>query len=166
MAGHSGDSLVHSRKKACYVYERLYVSLVSASLPFIEWIRATLNRLAHVRGAIHECRRGSYRPLWTLRYAKAESLRLIGWIYYAPDVPCLARKRATAERFLAALGHASIRSVGRPRVGWLYNVVAEGPNIAGGSSRGGVTAAASDSKSDARKGVRVQLPPPVPNLSP
>ena len=45
---------------------------------------------------------------------------------------------------------------GRPRVGWLYNTWPEK------LGRGGVTAAARDSKSRAREGVRVQLPPPVP----
>jgi hypothetical protein len=154
----------HSRKKDRYVYERLYVSLVSASLVFIDWVRMTVLRLAHVAGALHESRRAGQRPIWTLRYAKADSIRLLRWMYYAPDVPCLDRKRVTAERFLGPLGCASVRSVGRPKTGWLYNTHAEDPNDIGGLRRGGVTAAALDSKSSARKGVRVQLPPPVPAL--
>jgi hypothetical protein len=32
----------HQRKKDRYVYERLYVSLVSASYPFLEWIQTTV----------------------------------------------------------------------------------------------------------------------------
>src|SRR6266699_2799483 len=47
-------------------------------------------------------------------------------MYYAPGIPCLARKRDKAVRFLAPLGYASARSVGRPRVGWLYTVPASG----------------------------------------
>jgi len=102
-----------------FVYERLYVSLVSASLQFLDWIRASVNRIVGTVGAIH---RGGPRdrPLWTLRYAKAESIRLIGWMYYSPDVPALGRKRDRATRFLVPLGYASRRSAGRPRVGWLY----------------------------------------------
>ena len=119
----------HSRKNDRYVYERLYVSLVSASLPFVDWVRTTVTRLAHVAGAIHESRRAGQRPIWKLRYAKAESIRLLRWMYYAPDVPCLDRKRITAERFLRPLGYASVGSVGRPRTGWLYN---EHPNDIGG----------------------------------
>jgi hypothetical protein len=115
----------HSRKKDRYVYERLYVSLVSASLAFVDWVRTTVARLAHVAGAIHESRRAGHRPIWKLRYAKAESIRLLRFIYYAPDVPCLDRKRVTAERFLRPLGYASVGSVGRPRIGWLYT---EDPN--------------------------------------
>jgi len=59
-------------------------------------------------------------PVWALRYAKAESIRLLGWMYYSADVPCLVRKRDKAVKFLAPLGQKPARSVGRPRVGWLY----------------------------------------------
>ena len=65
--------------------------------------------------------------MWKLRYAKAESLRLLPWIYYAANVPCLQRKRRIAERFLAPLGYADKRSTGRPRVGWLYAIAAQHP---------------------------------------
>jgi len=119
----------HSRKNDRYVYERLYVSLVSASLPFVDWVRTTVTRLAHVAGSVHEERRAGQRPIWKLRYAKAESIRLLRWMYYAPEVPSLDRKRVTAERFLRPLGYASVGSVGRPRTGWLYN---EHPNDIGG----------------------------------
>jgi hypothetical protein len=111
----------HRRKKDRYVYERLYVSLVSASRPFVEWIQTAVNRVAHVSGSIQESKRQGAQPIWELRYAKAESIRLIRWMYHSPDVPCLDRKREKAERFLSPLGYISVRPVGRPRVGWLYN---------------------------------------------
>jgi len=114
----------HLAKSERYVYERLYLSLVSASRPFVEWIQKTILRLVGVRGAIHDSGGRRPRPLWVLRYAKAESIRLLGWMYYAPNVPCLTRKRVKAEKFLAPLGYASARPSGRPRVGWLYNVEA------------------------------------------
>ncbi len=117
----------HTAKRMQYVYERLYVSLVSASRPFVEWMQTTICRLLRVSGAIHDSSGRRQRPLWVLRYAKAESIRLIGWMYYAPDVLCLARKRAKAERFLSPLGYISVRSVGRPRVGWVYNHRASDP---------------------------------------
>jgi hypothetical protein len=121
----------HTRKKEAYVYERLYVSLVSASFRFVDWIRAAVERLAHVAGAIHEARRPGQRSIWTLRYAKAESILLLRWMYYAPDVPCLTRKRAAAEPFLSPLGFGTARPVGRPRVGWLYNTAAKAEDRAG-----------------------------------
>jgi hypothetical protein len=111
----------HAAKKEHYVYERLYVSLVSASRPFLHWICAKISTLVGVDGVIDERKMQSRRSLWRLRYAKADSIRLIGWMDYAPNVPCLARKRAKAERFLLPLGYSLLRPTGRPRIGWLYN---------------------------------------------
>jgi hypothetical protein len=91
----------HATKKASYVYTRLYVSLVSASRPFVDWMRATIYRLLSLSGGIHvKWTRGLRRPVWILRYSKKASVRLLSWMYYAPDVPCLARKRAKAEPFI------------------------------------------------------------------
>ncbi len=90
----------HAVKNERYVYERLYVSLVSASRPFPEWIQATVDRLIGVTGVIGIKLTPGRRPVWRLRYAKSESIRLLHWMYYAPTVPCLARKRAKAEQFM------------------------------------------------------------------
>jgi len=118
----------HTTKDTRYVYERLYVSLYSASRPFLEWIQTTVHRLAGVSGTINTNTKGRQdrRPISALRYAKAESIQVIAWMYYAPEVPCLARKRVKAERFLSPLGHVRGGHVGRPRVGWLYNVEPNG----------------------------------------
>ena len=86
-----------------YVNERLFVSLVSASPPFLEWLRNGITRVTGLRGALY-CRieaTGSRAAIWILKYAKYESMRLLRWMYYAPDVPCLARKRDKALRFLS-----------------------------------------------------------------
>jgi hypothetical protein len=93
----------HTIKKASYVYTRLYVSLVSASRPFIDWVRATIYRLLGLLGDVHVKRKPGRRPVWVLRYAKKGSRRLLSWMYYAPDVPCLGRKRAKAEPFISGV---------------------------------------------------------------
>ena len=38
--------------------------------------------------------------VFRLSYAKGTSIRLLKHLYYAPNVPCLSRKRQIAERFL------------------------------------------------------------------
>ena len=111
----------HTGKNEHYVYERLYVTLVSASCAFLDWIQETTLRILSMRGSIAVKRAEGKSPIWTLRYAKSESIELLRRIYYSPTLPCLARKRATAEPFLRPLGHASVRGVGRPRAGWVYN---------------------------------------------
>jgi hypothetical protein len=91
----------HATKNPSYVYERLYMSLVSASYSFLEWVRASTQKLVGVSGAVHKSTGKSRRPIWALRYAKRESLRLLDWMYYGPDIPCLTRKRLKAEKFLS-----------------------------------------------------------------
>jgi hypothetical protein len=131
----------HAAKKASYVYQRLYVSIVSASRPFIEWIETTIYRLSGLRGGVHlKAPRKGLRPVWVLRYSKKASIRLLRWMYYAPDVVCLARKRAKADPFI-----------------W-----GEKEGILG--RRAGVSELEydADSKSAARKGVGVRVPSPAP----
>jgi len=121
----------HVPKCERYVYERLYVSIVSASRAFIEWLCTTVSRLTGVTGSLTVRHRPGAHPLWMLRYAKAKSIRLIVWMYYSPTVPCLARKRSKAERFLLPLGVAPALSTGRPRVGWLYNAASGNSEVDG-----------------------------------
>jgi hypothetical protein len=90
----------HAAKNERYVYQRLYVSLVSASRPFPEWIQMTVGGLLGVSGVIETKTTPARRPVWLLRYAKRDSIRLLHWMYYTPSVPCLARKRAKAEQFM------------------------------------------------------------------
>lgn len=57
-----------------YVYERLYVTLVSASPRFVNWIRQNVHRLLGVGGSI-ATKDHKPHPVFVLRYAKRESLR-------------------------------------------------------------------------------------------
>jgi hypothetical protein len=124
----------HASKNARYIYQRLYVVLVSGS---------TISELLlGVSGSIAPQRRKGRRPLGRLRYAKRESPRVLGSIYYSSSGVCLARKRITAEAFISSLERDTLVDGG----------VAE-------------LAYATDSKSVARKGVGVQLPSPPPLLS-
>jgi hypothetical protein len=99
----------HTAKSARYVYTRLYVSVVSVSSRFIEWLRATVQRLASVSGSIDVRRSQGRHDIWRLRYAKRESLGVLRWIYYAHDVACLPRKRRIADPFLTAHARPSAR---------------------------------------------------------
>ncbi|HKZ71074.1 MAG TPA: hypothetical protein VJ020_13400, partial [Anaerolineales bacterium] len=90
----------NTSKSDDYIYERLFVALVSASHPFLEWMQGTLNRLLSISGGISK----NHPACWTLKYMKKDSLRLLKWIYYSPDVPCLARKRDKAMPFITGYG--------------------------------------------------------------
>lgn len=86
-------------KSEKYVYQRLYVSLVSGSRPFLEWLHAYLGNQLTIRGGIYESRRNR-SIYWRLKYMKNDSIRLLKWMYYDLDVPCLARKRDIARPYL------------------------------------------------------------------
>ena len=67
-------------KSPSYVYTRLYVSVASASVRFIEWLQASVRRLANVAGHLHVSQPSGRHPVWRLRYAKRESLEVLRWI--------------------------------------------------------------------------------------
>lgn len=106
----------HAARRERYIYERLYVSLVSASAPFIEWVQHSVHRLTGLHGAVDVRATRGHHPLWRLRYAKAESLRVLRWMYYAPNAPALSRKRAIAAPYLAERARPPRHGPGRPVV--------------------------------------------------
>jgi hypothetical protein len=88
-------------RKASYVYRRLYVRFLSASRPHVDWLRTRVAALLGIRGCVTTQRHPlSTVPLYALQFAKREAITLLRWIYYAPNLPCLSRKRAIAEPFL------------------------------------------------------------------
>ena len=104
----------NTSKKPTYVYTRVYLSLVSASPRFVEWLRETLRRLTAASGHVGLRRTAGRHDLWRLRYAKGEALRLLRWMYYNSDVPCLRRKYDIAGPFLMPPNKPHERKPGRP----------------------------------------------------
>ncbi len=103
-------------KNPAYVYERLFVSIVSASTRFLIWLRTTVQHLIGVWGHLTVKRAAGRNDIWRLRYAKGESLTLLRWMYDAVDVPCLSRKREIAAPFLTRRELAARHGPGRPMV--------------------------------------------------
>lgn len=91
-------------KNPKYEYTRLYVNFLSASQKHILWIYQKLKENIDIKGDIsndgNRKRDTNRKTLWRLRFAKKASLRLLPWLYYNPAIPCLERKRETAERFM------------------------------------------------------------------
>ncbi len=90
-------------KNKKYVYKRLYIRFLSASQKHILWLQTSISRLLGISGRIYE--RKPSRPnqktsLWELKFAKKDSMKLIGLIYYNKNVPCLKRKRKVADDFI------------------------------------------------------------------
>jgi len=106
----------NTSKSPAYVYTRLFVSIVSASRRFAEWLQARVRCLRGLSGSLTIKRSAGRRDIWCLRYAKRESLALLRWMYYAPDLLCLRRKRDIAAPFLRPRDAPGRRGPGRPMV--------------------------------------------------
>lgn len=89
-----GDGYTYSywdkRWKANY---RLYTGFVSASLPFLIWLKNQIARLYRIVGSI----RSSGKTIFQLEFAKKSSILLLKILYYDPNLVCLSRKRFKAE---------------------------------------------------------------------
>ena len=92
-----------------YRYERLWVIFCSASRPHLEWLRAGLARALGLHGYLAQAKRRDGRhDLFTLKYGKHASLRLLRALYEDPAAPRLERKWMKwvryCERNLGAAG--------------------------------------------------------------
>lgn len=84
-----------------YTYHRLYTNFISTNFNHIKWIREEIKKNLDIEGALtHYLKINREFPVWQLRFAKNDSLKLLSWLYYKPNLPCLNRKRNIAERFL------------------------------------------------------------------
>jgi len=78
-----------------------YTVFISASKGHIDWIRNKLFKLSKIKGHIA---RDSKKSTYQLKYAKAESLKLLPKIYYNSGIVCLSRKRLKIEKALKIEG--------------------------------------------------------------
>ncbi len=113
-----------------YRYERINAIFRSASRAHVEWIRSSMQRLLGVEAAIlAEPQRRVTSRMYTLRYGKHATLKILGRLYADPSSPCLERKRRV---WLAYMSKPPLNSMH--------------------TGRSGVTAASADSKSAGPKG--------------
>jgi hypothetical protein len=90
-------------KNPKYVYTRLWTRFTSASENHIRWLHKRIIKLIPIRGHINEekiSRSYQTTTMWTLKFGKNDSLKLLSWIYYKPNIYCLRRKRKIAEKFI------------------------------------------------------------------
>ena len=99
LRGHfDGDGSFYSywdpRWRSSYMF---YSSFVSASKYHIDWLQELIHGFLKIKGHITKSVNNS---VYQLKYAKAESLKLLPKIYYDKDVICLSRKRQKIEKAL------------------------------------------------------------------
>lgn len=98
---HDGDGTFYSywdpRWRSSYMF---YTVFISASEQHILWLREQIFDRVGIKG--HFTKNGK-TPIYGIKYAKAESLKLLPRMYYNPEVVCLSRKRIKIEKALAVV---------------------------------------------------------------
>lgn len=102
-----GDGSIYSywdkRWKSSFMF---YVSFISASKNHIDWLQDEIYKHLLIKGHITKDGKGSTLQL---KYAKADSLKIINKMYKGKRVTCLSRKKLKIIKILAIVGK-SIRS--------------------------------------------------------
>jgi len=83
-----------TRRSPTYTWEYLRTSFLSASRPHIVWLRDRINMAFEIDGyiATGRSRKRPQRVMYTLRFGKRHSLKLLPLIYADRDAPRLTRK--------------------------------------------------------------------------
>jgi len=85
-----------------YTYTRLYTALYSNSHAHLNWMQTNLTDILGIKGGLCSFKKNEKTHIaWKLRFAKNDSLKLLSWLYYKKELPCLNRKRKIAEEFLS-----------------------------------------------------------------
>lgn len=103
LRGHfDGDGTFYSywdpRWRSSFMF---YTEFISASKNHIDWLRRKLNKLLNINGHITK---GGRKICYQLKYAKAESLKLLPKLYYSKIPPKLSRKYLKIKKCLSILG--------------------------------------------------------------
>lgn len=88
-----------------YSNQRIFTRFISASKIHINWLRGKIIKLAGVDGAliVNKPKSDKHVPMYEIKFAKKESVKLLKWIYYKNNLPCLKRKRVIAEKAIKAI---------------------------------------------------------------
>ena len=90
------ENFVHAPTRRTYPeyrYERIIVKFHSASRAHLDWLYATVTRLAGIRGHIAQTQAaGRMNPMFALKFGKYASIALLERMYADADSPRLARK--------------------------------------------------------------------------
>lgn len=81
------------------------IRITSASRLFLEWLRKRLTMSIGIKGSIEIVPRA-----FQLNYYKDDSKKIVKFMYYSKDVPCLDRKFAKAKLIMCEGGETGIRS--------------------------------------------------------
>lgn len=86
-----------------YIYDRVFVIFLSASISHIQWIRKKIGGLKNLRGSLSELHSKTQKgtsKVYRLKYSTKEAKILLNWMYYRSELPCLHRKFKIAKPYI------------------------------------------------------------------
>lgn len=85
-----------------YKNQRLLLKFISASENHIRWLYKRINSLQTTKGSLTSTspKEENKVKMWSIKYAKMESIKLLRWIYYKDNLPKLQRKALSAEKII------------------------------------------------------------------
>lgn len=97
LRGHlDGDGYIRNFQDPVYPNsERLYIIFHSASLKHLKYLQGQIKNLLDINSSIM-----FHSKEFALQYAKKASLKLLPYLYYNDEVPCLKRKYKIAQSHL------------------------------------------------------------------
>jgi hypothetical protein len=89
-------------KNPKYIYQRLITRFISVSKKHIIWLHKKILLNTRISGRIHtyKSRIPNRSIMYTIKFMKKNSLKLLPLIYYSEDLPTLSRKRKIYEDFV------------------------------------------------------------------
>lgn len=98
-----------------YVNQRVYVKFISASEVHIKWLFKKINSIIGIRCSLqcHKSTSENRVPMWEIKFSKRESIKLLNWIYYKENLPCLLRKKELARRIIKFVGNEKRKEYSR-----------------------------------------------------
>ncbi len=102
-------------KGRSYTNQRIFVRFISASKKHIDWLRQKITKFAGVKGAfiVNKPKSINHVPIYEIKFAKKESIKLLRWLYYKKGIPCLERKRQTATKAIERISKEKRREYTR-----------------------------------------------------
>lgn len=102
-------------KGRVYVSNRLFVRFISASRDHILWLHQNIKNLVGINGAliVNKSKLENRADIWEIKFAKKESVKILKWLYYKPDLPSLNRKRIRALKAIKSIENEKRREYSR-----------------------------------------------------
>ncbi|MBI2405836.1 hypothetical protein HYV21_02180 [Candidatus Microgenomates bacterium] len=94
------DDRYNKYRGRTYVNLRVFLYFISASRTHIDWLIRKIRDLTKVKGSLTCSKpvKSNRVPMWRIKFSKKEAVKILRWMYYQENLPCLERKRELVRK--------------------------------------------------------------------